>query len=152
MMEIVKETAPVREAEAMGKREVRASVEGFHSTVTLERGPHRWMLDQPVSAGGSDLGPSPVNAFLGALGACMLITLQLVAERRAVPLCKIEGRVVANAERQVESVRLELDVWSAASQEKWEELLERAERGCYVSRILKPTIDYQISLRVHSAD
>ena len=151
-MERVKETKPMREAEALGKREVRASVEGFNHTVTLERGAHRWMVDQSASAGGSDLGPTPVNAFLGALGGCMLITLQLVAERRAIPLRKIEGRVLANADRQVESVQLDLDVWSAASQEKWEELVERAERGCYVSRVLKPTIDYQISLRVHSVD
>ncbi len=151
-MERVKETKPMREAEVLGKREVRASVEGFNHTVTLERGGHRWMVDQSASAGGSDLGPTPVNAFLGALGGCMLITLQLVAERRAIPLRKIEGRVLANADRQVESVQLELDVWSAASQEKWEELVERAERGCYVSRVLKPTIDYQVSLRVHSVD
>ena len=151
-MERVKETKPMREAEALGKREVRASVEGFNHTVTLERGAHRWMVDQSASAGGSDLGPTPVNAFLGALGGCMLITLQLVAERRAIPLRKIEGRVLANADRQVESVQLELDVWSAASQEKWEELVERAERGCYVSRVLKPTIGYQVSLRVHSVD
>ena len=152
-METAKETAtdPGVGSEVLGKREVRASVEGFNHTVSLERGNHRWQLDEPASAGGNDFGPTPVNAFLGALSGCMLITLQMVAEKREVPLTRIAARTIANPNRQVESVRLELDVWSAASQETWDGLLERAERGCYVSRVLRSEIEYEIELMVHAS-
>lgn len=144
------EIAGVGADEARGKRDVRASVDGSNHTVTVERGKHHWTLDEPASVGGSDLGPSPVNAFLGSLSGCMLVTLQLAAKKREVPLTRIEARAVANPTGQLEAIRLELDVWSTASAEMWAGLLERAKRGCYVSRVLRAEIDYQTELRVHA--
>ncbi len=131
------------------KRDVRAVAEGASVAVNLRRKRHEWTLDGSAATGGSDLGPTPVNAFLGALSACMLITFQIVAERRDVPIARIEARTRANPEKWVERITLELDVWSSAPEETVRPLLRRAERGCYVSQIIKPEIDYQVDLRVH---
>ena len=131
------------------KRDARAVAEGASVTVNLRRKRHEWTLDEPAEVGGSDLGPTPVNAFLGALSACMIMTFQMVAERREVPIARIEARARANPNRRIDRITLELDVWSPASAESVLVLKERAERGCYVSQVIKPEIEYQVDLRVH---
>ena len=46
---------------------VRGSAEGFAQEITSGR--HRLIADEPVSAGGTDLGPGPYELLLAALGA-----------------------------------------------------------------------------------
>lgn len=130
-------------------REVRAVSAGGTVRIDLQRDGHHWVLDEPLERGGGDGGPSPVNAFLGALLGCMIITYQLAGQRRNVPIARIEGRATANAQRYVEAITLELDIWSPAPAGQVEALLDRVKRGCYVSHLLKPEIDYQVVLRVH---
>lgn len=58
--------------------------EGFHAEV--EAGPHRWVLDEPTSAGGKDHGPSPYDMLASALGGCTAMTLRFYADREKLPL------------------------------------------------------------------
>ena len=139
-------------SESFERREVRAVSQGGTRRIDLRRDGHRWILDEPLDAGGSDLGPSPVNALLGALMACMIMTYQITGQRRNVPIARIEGRATANAARYVEAITLELDIWSPAPAEQVEALLDRVKRGCYVSHTLKAEIAYQVVLRVHPAE
>jgi len=46
---------------------VRGGSEGFAQEITAGR--HRLISDEPVSAGGTDLGPGPYDLLLAALGA-----------------------------------------------------------------------------------
>jgi putative redox protein len=46
---------------------VRGSAEGFAQEITAGR--HGLMADEPVSAGGTDRGPTPYDLLLAALGA-----------------------------------------------------------------------------------
>lgn len=52
----------------------------------VEAGPHRFVLDEPVSAGGTDTGPTPYDALAAALGACTSMTLYYYARREKLPL------------------------------------------------------------------
>jgi putative redox protein len=49
---------------------------------TAEVRGHRVVLDEPVSIGGSDEGPTPTEALLSALGGCTAMTLRMYAERK----------------------------------------------------------------------
>jgi hypothetical protein len=83
---------------------------------------------------------------------CLTISFKFNARRRKVPIDRIDGWVAANAKGQLTAISLELEVWSPAPEDEVRGLLEFAERGCYVSGVLRPGIDYSIDLVVHSAD
>jgi putative redox protein len=62
---------------------------------------HVWDADETIEGGGTDTGPTPPEALLGALGSCMAITAQMYAARKGWPVEKIE-------------VNLELERYNAA--------------------------------------
>lgn len=67
----------------------RVGASGFRAEVTS--GKHTVVLDEPESFGGTDMGPSPYQALLGAIGSCTAMTLRFYADRRKWPL---EGATV----------------------------------------------------------
>lgn len=54
---------------------------------------HQLLADEPMAAGGSDLGPNPYELLLMALGACTSMTLRMVATRKGIALDDIEVRL-----------------------------------------------------------
>lgn len=56
----------------------------------IEAGPHRFVVDEPVDAGGGAGGPTPYDLLNAALGACTSMTLHIVAKREGIPLEGVE--------------------------------------------------------------
>ena len=132
--------------ESLGKREVRSVSAGDQYAVQVRSHAHVWSLDEPASDGGQDIGPDPVTAFLGALLSCLTIAFKAAARRRKVAITRVEGRAKATPKGQVKAISLTLDVWSTASEQDLQILLERARRGCYVSGVLKPDVQLTVEL------
>ncbi len=133
----------------LGRREVVVVSEGGSYAVRVRSYGHTWILDEPIADGGTDTGPDPVSAFLGALLSCMAISFTATARRRKVTVERLEGRAQGTLQGHVKGIAMTLAVWSPDSEENVRALLEPAKRGCYVSGVLKPEIDFQIELIVH---
>ena len=54
---------------------------------------HRWVLDEPLDAGGGGAGPTPYDMLGAALGGCTAMTLQYYAKREGLPLTGVDVTV-----------------------------------------------------------
>ena len=138
--------------ESPEKREVRSVSTGEGYAVKVRSHGHVWSIDEPASDGGADTGPDPVTTFLGALLSCLTIAFKAAARRRKIAIERIEGHVKASPQGQVKEIAVTLAVRSAASEQDLRILLERAKRGCYVSGLLKPEIDFTVEMVRHAPD
>lgn len=74
-----------------GVATVRGGAHGFAQEITAGR--HRLTADEPVSAGGTDLGLGPYDLLLAALGACTSMTIALYARRNSWQLSGVTVRL-----------------------------------------------------------
>ena len=65
---------------------VRVSERGTGTfAVSIQAGRHTLVGDEPLAAGGDDLGPSPYELLLAALGECTVMTLRMYARQKQWP-------------------------------------------------------------------
>ena len=61
--------------------------------VTLQARQFSWRADEPLGAGGTDLGPTPYEILLGSLAACIAITLRLYSNHKGIALSDVGVRL-----------------------------------------------------------
>ncbi len=59
----------------------------------IEIGEHRLIADEPLAAGGTNLGPTPYDLVAAGLGGCTSMTMHVVAKRENIPLTGVEVSV-----------------------------------------------------------
>jgi len=116
--------------------------------VQVRAGQFTWVLDEPEALGGRGAAPDPVTAFLGALCGCLLISLQITARARQVPISRASASARANEKGFVKTVDVDLTVHSRAPEEQVRAVVERAEKGCYIKGLLKESIEYRLKLTI----
>lgn len=79
----------------MSNAHIHLGKTGYKTEITC--GDHHFIADEPESVGGTNQGPTPMQMLVGALGACMAITVRLYAERKKWPLEGVE--IDVNLER-----------------------------------------------------
>src|SRR5205085_3559093 len=57
--------------------------QAFRTDVTS--GTHTTIVDEPVSLGGNDLGPTPYDSLLGAIASCTSMTVLMYVNRKRWP-------------------------------------------------------------------
>ena len=135
-----------------GFRHTVAHTAGDHFAVQIQAGELTWTLDEPVAMGGRGTAPDPVTSFLGAWCGCLLISLQVTARARQVPVAGAAVSARANEKGFVKTIAVDLTVYSDAPEEKVRTVVERAEKGCYVKGLLKESVAYQLNLTIAKAE
>jgi putative redox protein len=81
---------PAQDRDAPPEGHVRVTTTEAKFTSIVDSSGHSFLADEPLRAGGDDLGPTPYDLLLSGLGACTAMTIKLVAERDAIPLTGVE--------------------------------------------------------------
>ena len=131
-----------------GFRHTVASTMEDHFAVEVQAGELNWTLDEPAPMGGQGTAPDPVTAFLGALCGCLLISLQMTARARQIPITRATISAKANEKGFVKTIDVDLTVYSGAAEDKVRTVVERAEKGCYIKGLLKESIEYRLTLAI----
>ncbi len=109
---------------------------------------HQLLADEPESFGGSNLGPSPYDLLLMALGACSSMTLRMYASHKKLPLDKVSVQLrhekihakdcqdCEQKEGYIDHIQREIKIEGDLTIEQKQRLLEIADR-CPVHRTLE---------------
>jgi uncharacterized OsmC-like protein len=156
----VEKPAPpaARQSESTSSEAAAQPAGGFRHTVAatgsdsfavhVRAGKLTWTLDEPEALGGHGSAPDPVTSFLGALCGCLLISLQITARARRVPVSGASASARANEKGFVKTVEVDLVVHSSAPEETVRTVVERAEKGCYIRGLLKESIEYRLNVTI----
>jgi uncharacterized OsmC-like protein len=93
-----------------------------------------------------------VTSFSLTLCGCLLISLQVTARARQVPVAGAAVSARANEKGFVKTIAVDLTVYSDAPEEKVRTVVERAEKGCYIKGLLKESVAYQLNLTIAKAE
>ena len=135
---------------------VRGAADGFVQEITAGR--HQLRSDEPVSAGGTDSGPTPYDLLLAALGSCTAMTVGMYARRKRWPLTRVTVRlghsrvhaqdcaVCEEEPAMLTVIDRDVEFEGALSDDQRQRLLAIANR-CPVHLTLTSTIDIRTTLR-----
>lgn len=119
-------------------------VTGTATEVRVQAGAHTFTIDEPASLGGTDLGATPVEHLLAALGSCQVITFQVWAQQLDITLDRVDialtGRIdlrgffgLAEGVRPgFESIDVSVQLSGPESPERYDELAKAVEEHCPV--------------------
>ena len=131
---------------------VRGDAAAFAQEIVVGR--HHLIADEPVGVGGKDMGPSPYDLLLAALGSCTSMTISLYARARKLPLKSVsinlrhskihaaDCRDCETREGKIDRIEREIHFEGTLIDEQRKKLLEIADK-CPVHRTLKSEIDIQ---------
>lgn len=107
------------------------------------------IADEPVSAGGTDEGPTPIQMLLASLASCMLITVRMYADRKGWPLEGAGLELRPEFERPTPSrlvrVQATLTLRGELTEEQRTRVLE-ISHACPVHRTLSAGVEIETDL------
>ena len=92
-------------------------------------------------------GPTPVTAFLGALGGCLLMSLRIAARARKLEIGRTRVEARSNLTGHVSEIDVTLEVETDLDPERFARLVEVAERGCHIKALLRDDVVVKFTAR-----
>ncbi len=133
---------------------VQIGQSGFTSQV--QAGDHYFLADEPIKVGGNNLGPTPYDFLLTALGSCTAMTIRMYADRKKWSVDEINVHLEHRQEHALDSHQCEdphakidhidrwLDVKGALDETQLARLLEIADK-CPVHKTLQTKLQINTS-------
>ena len=139
--------APAMLPDAVAEGHVRVSSGEGRFVQIIESAKHGFLADEPPAVGGSDLGPTPYDLLLSALGACTAMTIGIVAAREKIPLegvsvdlvhtrCHATDGATASGAPHLEKIETTITVQGDLTDAQRERVLVIADK-CPVHRTLE---------------
>jgi putative redox protein len=129
---------------------VHGTAAGFGQEVKIDS--HELYVDEPVSYGGTDIGPTPYDLLLAALGSCTSMTIGFYARKRHWPLESItvslrHSKIHATdceecdtKEGKIDRIELDIQLTGSLTDEQRAKLVEIAGK-CPVHQTLTSEIN-----------
>ena len=123
--------------------------EGFYNIVSART--HRFIVDEPLSYGGTDLGPTPYEYLGAALGSCTSMTLNGYARRKEMNVTSVSVDVkhtrihaedcdtCEKSDGKIDQFTREITIVGSITDEQRSRMLEIADR-CPVHKTLENEI------------
>ena len=133
------------------------TADGF--TCRVRAGRHDWLADEPERMKGKDLGPDPYAHLCAALGTCTVMTLNMYARHKELPVTEVHCHVThdrihasdcedcAQSDGKIDVLQRRISISGELSDEQRQRMLEIADR-CPVHR----TLENEIKVRSELAD
>lgn len=112
----------------------------------IEMGRNTMISDATLKAGGDEAGPEPHELLDAALGACTAITIQMVAQRKQMPLTDVRVKIVHEEDDQTYRMIREVELVGELTPEQREYLMGIANK-CPVHRTLGKKIEIETQLK-----
>ena len=110
---------------------------------------HRFIIDQPKSAGGEDAGANPLEHFLASLAGCMTAIGRIAAQQQRINLRGMKVTVEGDIDKNVllgknkkdragfTEIRTYVEVDADLTDSEKEEFIETVENRCPVADVMK---------------
>ena len=114
--------------------------EGFKTFISIDS--HNLISDEPESAGGSDLGPSPYELLAAGLASCTAMTLRMYANLKKWDLKGLKVKVDHRKEdsedgkSKVDTFSREIEFFGEFDENQYKRMLSIADK-CPVHRTLR---------------
>ena len=121
------------------KINIKSLPAGYQSVIS--NGRHAIVGDEPLTGKGTDLGFSPEDLILAALGSCKVNTVRFIARKNGWEIGAVDIRMEMNVKRNPDrtlepQVSVALQIEGDLTDEQRNELFTQAD-NCYVHRMIK---------------
>lgn len=134
-------------------RDVQVILSDTDFQCTAENGHSHWLLDEPESKGGKDSGPSPSEAVMSGLGACIAITLRMYAKHKGWDLgnLKVDLHLEGMEPGGHPRIHRKITIQGNFDADQQTRLLKVAGK-CPVSRLISGEVPMTVELSVVSGE